>query len=149
MTAPAPTHLVFGYEPGDDSEHALSVAADLATRLDAHLHVVHVVELLDYPVDPDAADWEQAAQTTLQHERARIHELFIGWPGEWTYHTERGEPVHALTTIADAHDALMIVVGTRGHGLGASLQRLLNGGSVGHGLVRGHHRPVLIVPPGH
>ena len=141
--------LVVGYDRRETSRYALSAAADLALRMGAHLHVVHVVDLLDYPLDPDASDWEERARAALGHERQRVDALMEGSGVEWTYHPERGEPVGALVAVADRFDALMIVVGTRGAGLGASMQRLLGGGSVSHGLIREPGRPVLIVsqPP--
>ena len=144
--------LVVGYDLREASQDALSVAVDLAERLGARLHVVHVVDLLDYPVDPDASDWEDRARTALGQEHERVEAVMAGAGVEWTYYPERGEPVRAIAAIADRHDALMIVVGTRGAGFGASLQRLLGGGSVSHGLLREHSRPVLIVsqpPVGH
>ncbi len=137
--------LVVGYDLREASQRALSMAADLAVKLGAHLHVVHVVDLLDYPIDPDSSDWEERARITLEQERRRVPVLLEGVGVEWTYHPERGEPIRALISVADRHDALMIVVGTRGAGLGASIQRLLGGGSVSRGLIREHGRPVLIV----
>ncbi len=53
--------IVVGVNRDPASQEALIVAADLARRLHAHLHVVHVVDLADYPIDPDASDWEQRA----------------------------------------------------------------------------------------
>ncbi|MGA3146148.1 MAG: universal stress protein [Acidimicrobiales bacterium] len=142
--------LVVGYDLREASQDALLVAVDLAERLGARLHIVHVVDLLDYPVDPDSSDWEDRGRMALDEEHERVEALMAGARVDWTYYPERGEPVRAITAIADRHDALMIVVGTRGAGFGASMQRLLGGGSVSHGLLREHSRPVLIVsqPPG-
>ncbi len=144
--------LVVGYDLREASQDALSVATDLAQRLGARLHIVHVVDLLDYPVDPDSSDWEERARVALDQEHERVDAFMAGVDVEWTYHPERGEPVRAIAAIADRVDALMIIVGTRGAGFGASFQRLLGGGSVSHGLLREHGRPVLIVsrpPDGH
>ncbi len=66
-------------------------------------------------------------------------------PGSWTYHAWHGDPVGLLAAVADEHDALFIVVGTRGAGFAAGLSRLLSG-STSHGLIRRRHHPVLIVP---
>lgn len=138
--------LVLGYDRTPQSRHALGVATDLATRLGAHLHVVHTVDLRDYPIDPDSADWEEQGRATLADEVGGVQTALAGWLGQWTYHQERGDPVCVLLAIAATHDALMIVVGTHGAGMGAALQRLLGGAqSVSHGLMR-HHRPVLVVP---
>lgn len=141
----AVTHLVVGYDRSPASQEAIRVAVDLATRLGAELHVLHVVDLHDFPIDPDSSDWEEQAQRTLEQERHQAEHLLAVCPGTWTYHIERGDPVRALTTLADDLHALLIVVGTRGGGLGSAVQRLLDG-SVSRRLVKGHCRPVLVVP---
>jgi nucleotide-binding universal stress UspA family protein len=138
--------LVVGYDRKRASERALVAADYLATKLSARLHIVHVVDLLDYPVDPESSDWEMRAQRTLDEERVRVSALMENSTNEWEYHSESGEPVRALLALANRNDALMIVVGTRGEGFGGSLQRLLGGGSVSHGLIRNRDRPVLVVP---
>jgi nucleotide-binding universal stress UspA family protein len=138
--------LVLGYDQTPHSRYALSVATDLATRLDAHLHVVHIVDLRDYPIDPDSADWDEQGRATLADEAEAARAELAGWSGQWTYHQKRGDPSRALLAVAAAHDALMIIVGTHGAGIGAALQRLLSAApSVSRGLMR-HHRPVLVVP---
>jgi len=137
--------IVVGVNRDPASQEALMVAADLARRLHAHLHVVHAVDLADYPIDPDAPDWEQRAQATLAQEWEHVRTELADQPGSWTYHAWHGDPVGLLAAVADEHDALFIVVGTRGAGLAAGLSRLLSG-STSHGLIRRRHRPVLIVP---
>jgi len=57
IDGPAPTQepmttLVLGHGRDPGSARALQVAADLAGRLHAHLHVVHGVDLDDYPIKP-------------------------------------------------------------------------------------------------
>jgi nucleotide-binding universal stress UspA family protein len=141
-------HLVVGYDLAPASQRALRVAADIARRLSAYLHVVHIVDLSDYPVDPDAADWEQRAQACLRREHDHVEAALLGHQGGWEYHAWRGDPVRLLAHVAEEHNALMIVVGTRGGGFGVGLARLL-GGSTSHGLVRRTERPVLVVPAGH
>lgn len=144
MTTQTPS-LVVGWDRTAASRCALDVATDLATRLGAHLHVVHVVDLRDYPVDPDSADWEQAGQSQLDNERDEVTAHLSAWDGDWTYHLERGDPVRALADVGTRHGALMIVVGTRGSGIGPALQRLLTGTrSVSHTLENGRI-PVLVV----
>lgn len=139
------TALVLGHSRDPASDTALHVAADLAVRLHAHLHVVHSVGLSDYPVDPDAADWDQQARDTLQAQRERVTAALADSPAGWTYHTGRGAPADLLAAIADDHDALMIIVGSRGEGAGAALERAL-AGSISRAVLHRQHRPVLIVP---
>lgn len=138
--------LVLGFDRTPQSWYALTMATDLATRLDAHLHVVHIVDLRDYPIDPDSADWEEQGRATLAEEVEAAGVALAEWSGQWIYHQKHGDPVRALLAVAAAHDALMIIVGTHGAGMGAALQHLLGGAmSVSHGLMR-HHRPVLVIP---
>jgi len=139
----APT-VVVGHNPSPAGEQALGVAADLARRLHAHLHVVHVTDLADYPIDPDLPDWEAEAEMNLDEQRRQVTGALRDQPDGWTYHARRGSAVTVLAKVADEHDALMIVVGTRGEGAGAVVQRLLRA-SVSHGLIRQQLRPVLIV----
>ena len=140
-------HLVLGHRHGPLGTAALRVGADLATRLRAALHVVHVVDLVDYPIDPDAWDWDQQADRALLAERRDVETELAELGTPWTYRADRGDPVSLLRQVADDHDALMIIVGTRGEGAGSGLSRLLGTPSVSHGLVARTHRPVLVVPP--
>jgi len=138
-------HLVVGYDAHEASHHALEVAADLGRRLHAQIDVVHAVDLSDYPIDPDQPDWEEHARQALSDERRAVHTALTDHPWGWTYHAWRGDPVKLLTTVADENDALLLVVGTRGYGPWATLQRLVDG-SVSHGLIGHQHRPVVVVP---
>jgi nucleotide-binding universal stress UspA family protein len=145
MTAAAgTTHLVLGFDRSRASHTAIQVAADLALRLAAELHVVHVVDLSDYPVDPDLPTWEDLGRSVLASEEAEVRTALAGHAGPWSYRAMRGDPVALLASVADEVDALLVIVGTRGAGPSAALHRLLDG-SVSHGLI-GRHRPVLVVP---
>jgi nucleotide-binding universal stress UspA family protein len=138
--------LVVGHCRDTASDHALAVAAELGRQLGAQLHVVHVVVLDDYPIDPDAADWEEQGERILTEERHHVEAALIRTGLPWTYQSCRGNPAKALAAAADEHNALMIVVGTRGEGLRATLSRLIQP-SVSHALIEYQRRPVLIVPP--
>jgi nucleotide-binding universal stress UspA family protein len=139
------TQLVLGHDRHPHSAVALAVAAELAGRLRAQLHVVHGIDLSDYPIDPDAADWEQQARRTLDEQHQQVAAALAGCDTGWSYHAWRGDPVKLLTTVADETDALMIIVGTRGEGAGAVIDRIFER-SVSHGLIARQRRPVLVVP---
>lgn len=142
------THVVLGHRAGPDGQAVLYHGTDLAGRLGAALHVVHVVDLSDYPIDPDSPDWEQQAQETLAAERHEVESALADLPGSWTYHAAHGDPVALLRRVADSYDALMFVVGSRGENAGSVISRLLGTRpSVSHGLIARSHRPVLVVPP--
>jgi nucleotide-binding universal stress UspA family protein len=66
--------LVVGFDRDAVSRAALTVAADLAGRLAARLVVVHVVDLDDYPIDPEAADWEE------QRAGGATRSVSAAWP---------------------------------------------------------------------
>lgn len=139
--------LVAGFDMQPQSRAALEVAARVATQLRAYLYVIHVVDLADYPIDPDIPDWEEEARRTLQSEREMVAAALAGHATGWSYQTWRGDPARALLTAADQHDATMIVVGTRGQGWRQSVERLL-APSVSHQVVRLGRRPVLLVGQG-
>lgn len=149
VNGPAPettpvTHLVLGYRDDDAGRAALRVGADLAERLTATLHVVHVVDLADYPIDPDDPDWERRAREHLAQEQRQVEAAMAESRCTWSYHAARGDPVGLLRRVADAHDALLFVVGTRGEGVGEVVSRLLGVPSVSHGLIARSHRPVVV-----
>lgn len=143
--------IVVGYDDHASSRRALRYAVDLTAGLDVTMRVLHVVNLEDFPVDPDSSSWD---------EQMRRHEdLLVGHVGalidlpdeQWSYAIVRGDPWHALVAEADKDDALMIVVGqhTHAHLIAGAVVRLLGGGtssSVAGALIRRGHRPVLVVP---
>jgi nucleotide-binding universal stress UspA family protein len=137
------TSLLVGHDEQPASRAAVRVAADLAVRLGAYLHVVHVVDLSDTPIDADSADWEQGAAKALValHEDAR--KLLSGFDIGWTYHACHGDPAELLARVAEEHGALFVAVGTTSRGL---VRRLMEGGSVSRRLMRRHDFPVLVVP---
>lgn len=136
--------IVLGYDKPESGQAPLEVAADLARRTSAHLHVVHGIDLSDYPIDPDAGDWEATAQQHLAAGRVAIEDALAGHLNGWSYHAAHGRPLDLLTSVAEECDALLIVVGLRQGGFFDSLGRLV-GGSVSHHLVNHSRRPVLVV----
>jgi nucleotide-binding universal stress UspA family protein len=106
--------LVVGYHASSASLRALGVAKELGGHLGADIHVVHVVDLGDYPVDPDRGDWEAKGEEKLEAEEETIAAAMAAYSGHWEYHLLHGSPAHALCQLADKVDAHMIVLGTRG-----------------------------------
>ncbi|MFC4948449.1 universal stress protein [Pseudonocardia sp. GCM10023141] len=142
------TVLVLGHSRHSDSDDALTVAVDLAARLHAHLHIAHGINLDDYPIDPDAVDWDEQARRVLDSQHAQVVSIMAqARDVSWTYHAGHGDPVELIRDLAEEHDALMVIVGSRGDGARAAIERLLSG-SVSRGLLRHQDRPVLIVPAG-
>ncbi|MBO0873520.1 MAG: universal stress protein [Pseudonocardia sp.] len=138
--------VVVGHRRDLSSERALAVAMDLGQRLNAQLRVVHVVELSDYPDDSDSADWEQRGEETLDQQRYRVERTLAGYTQDWGYEVRRGNPASELARVAQENNAILIVLGSRGSGIGAKISRLCRP-SVSHGTIECQHRPVLVVPP--
>jgi nucleotide-binding universal stress UspA family protein len=138
-------HLVVGFDRHSASHAALSYALDLATRIDAFVHVAHIVDTDDLPIDPDAADWEQAVTDVVEDERRDACALLEHASSPWAYYSRPGRPAHLLAGLADTYDAEMIIIGASRGGLISLLERLL-GESVSTSLVHHAHRPVLLVP---
>ena len=137
--------LVVGHGQDPSSDHALRAAVDLAHRLGGRLHVVHVIDLHDYPINVDAPDWEQRGAEAVAAEQRHVEGMLLDAPVPWTYEARHGEPAKVLCTAAEEHDALLIVVGSRGEGLRRALGRLMDP-SISHGVIQRQHRPVLVVP---
>jgi nucleotide-binding universal stress UspA family protein len=138
--------LLVGHDSHPASEAAVRVAADLAVRLDAHLHVVHVVGLDDTKVDLDSPHWREAEQDAIVELAAGATRLLAGADIGWSYHAGTGEPVDLLASLAVEYEVLFIVVGVTERNL---YRRLTEGGSVSRKLLREYAKPVLVVPGPH
>ena len=140
--------LLVGVNRHPSSYVALQTAARLATQLRARLKVVHVVDLSDFPIDPDSFDWDTAAEAAQEEQRRQVTRELAHFGGPWTFNLQRGDPARVLTDMANQSAALMVVIGSGRSGALASLLRALKG-SVGHSLIGPHRRcPLLVVPAG-
>jgi nucleotide-binding universal stress UspA family protein len=144
--------IVCGVDGSPDSQAALAVAVDLATRLQLRLIMATVVE-------PIHASYVGAASlgramprpllpTTGQQEET-AHELLVELGTTMGLEdTDRrvvvGYAAERLADLADEEGAEMIVVGSRGRG--AFKAALL--GSVSTNLIGVARCPILVVPPG-
>lgn len=139
--------MVVGWDLHPNSSAALRFAVVMAQRLDAHLHVVHVVDVDDLPIDPDAWNWEEQLDQRLTEDATTARTL-LDHHAHWTYHAARGRPSDVIADLAEETDALMIILGGPRGGVLSFLETLA-GQSVSHQLARQHGRPVLIVPGSH
>lgn len=135
--------VVVGYKNSDDSRHALDTAIGLAQPLGALVRVVHVVEVGDYPVDPDSEDWEEWGRLNLELIGEQVRTYIRDLPGA-TFSVERGDPATVLHAIAGEAHAVMIVVGLPAKGVGP-LSRLFTR-PVSTSVTKHVHTPVLLVP---
>lgn len=138
--------LIVGHARDRCSDHALRVAVDLGCRLGARLQVVHTICLDLYPIGEGFAwDWANQDDALIAEERRYVETLLTGARLPWAYEARHGDPATELARAAAEHDALMIIVGTRGEGLLRALARLVDP-SVSHGVIQRQRRPVLVVP---
>jgi len=139
------TQMVLGWDLQPNSSAALRFAVVMAQRLDAHLHVVHVADVDDLPIDPDAWNWEEQLDQRLAENATTARMLLDQLHAHWTYHAARGRPSDVIADLAEETDALMIILGGPRGGV-LSFIETLAGQSVSHQLTSQHGRPVLIVP---
>lgn len=149
MTDNSPKPIVVGLDGSKGSGEALAWAARLARDLGAELILVNSFEP---PVYPASEPGGMAMDLSFAYDKWRA-ELKRGLEGEWSapvrdmglkYRTVMwdGSPANALMDVAGMHDALMIVVGSRG--LSRIAKMVL--GSVSNRLVNESHHPVVVVP---
>ena len=95
------------------------------------------------PASPDSEDggWERRRDALHDHLRS----LLDGEDVTWRFWYLAGRPDRALTHLARAVDASIIVVGARRPGRGAAWRELVEGSVATH-LAHHQHRPVLTVP---
>ncbi|MGZ5365164.1 MAG: universal stress protein [Mycobacterium sp.] len=144
-SARASAELVVGWDGQPASIAALRYAVGLARRLDAHLHVAHIADFADLPVDPDAWDYEQQFHATLEAQAVAARALLDELGANWTYQAMHGRPADVLADLAEEVDALMIVLGAPRVGVHSFIDTFA-GQSVAHQVTRKHGRAVLLVP---
>ncbi|MXP20730.1 universal stress protein [Gordonia sp. HNM0687] len=142
---PAQASLVIGWDRSPASVAAVRYTADLARRLDAHVHVVHVVDIDDLPIDPDAPDWGEQLRATVDADAADAKDLLDSLAASWTYHSGHGDPAQLLATVADRYSALMVVIGSPRGGLLSYLDSMLRQ-SVSRQMIGNRKTPLLLVP---
>jgi len=126
--------MLLAMDGSDNAERAARVAADLATKYGAELHVLHAfsleIGLLPVPdspshvlagrIDPEICDrWAAASKEVV----ARHIQLLLGADVTYTFRQENGDPAETIVRIAAEEGFDLIVVGSRG--LGAALRFVL------------------------
>jgi hypothetical protein len=130
----------------------VNTAAEMAKAFGAELHLIHVIEpepiYTAYGFTPDEFP---AIQTFHQDTRARAQKTLDDTAAKAATpdltpitHLGDGNPLHTLAEAVETIGADLMVLGSHGHGIVASL--LL--GSVAEGMVRKSIIPTLVVPAG-
>jgi nucleotide-binding universal stress UspA family protein len=134
--------IVVGVDGSESSSRALAWAAGLGRALGAEVVVVHALGLIHRRPNGDTV----ASDTHRGEIRAELDELWCApvRDADVPYRTElrEGNPVTVLLETADASDASLIVVGSRGLGGFPGLQL----GSTSAQVVQHARRPVVVVP---
>lgn len=160
MTANA-FRMVLGVDPHHDSTQLLRAAERFASRLNAQVDVVEVLEL---PIpDPLATGWaggpaaglppvmppEDPASEDLALDELRRAVAATGVFDDipWEAHVSYGAAATALATFAQEKDADLMVIGAPSSGWSEWLHHLLSG-SVAHDLERSCPVPLLLLPTG-
>lgn len=132
----------------DPSERAIQYARELAEKLDAELHLLHVVVPVAVPAlgAPSVGYIEDAAVVAQLQEAAR-QDMEALFDKTWrethrlTISVSVGTPVFEILRYATEHQISLIVLGTLGR---TGLTHLILG-SVAESVVRQAHCPVLTV----
>ncbi|TDZ77712.1 Universal stress protein family protein [Mycobacteroides salmoniphilum] len=145
MTDEPDVHLVVGWDRYPPSTAALHFGIDLARRLGACVHVVHILDVDDEPLDPDTDSWEVQAGIAVAAAEAEALEELSGQEVAWKYHRAHGPATAALLGVAHQYAALMIILGSPRGGPASALDALL-GQSVSHRLIGAKRVPLVLVP---
>jgi nucleotide-binding universal stress UspA family protein len=144
MSTTIPRHILVPHDFSDTAEHALSFALDLASKLGAHITVMHAYELPSYAYPEGLAltaeltgNIQRAAQSALEGVLTRARR-----PGlEIEAQLRQGVAWREIEACAAEKKADLIVMGT--HGRRGLARALL--GSVAEKVVRTAPCPVLTV----
>ena len=140
--------IVAAVDFSDLTRRVVEAAREQAEAFGAALHLIHVVEpepsYTAYGFTPD----EFPAMNLFQEEarkraQNKLEEVAATAPGAKTVLVD-GSPLHGIMDYVKQSGADLVVVGSHGHGMVASL--LL--GSVAEGMVRKAMVPTMVVPGG-
>ena len=123
--------IVVGVDGSETAKKAAESARDLATALDASLHVVSAFDSDRTEVFGSGSDqWIVSDADGAEHVARTVADALAG-PVKVTYSSARGKPAEALIKEAERLGAKMIVVGNRRmRGIGRVLGSVAN--SVAH-----------------
>jgi nucleotide-binding universal stress UspA family protein len=138
--------IVCAVDDSSTADDVVRVARGLATTLDGRLVLVHVAPPTEAPgVSAAPAGQERLREEELEDARGLVEQLAARTGvTDADMRVEIGAPAERIVAIADAENAALVVIGSRGRGDVKSA--IL--GSVSHGVSSKATCPVVIVPPG-
>jgi nucleotide-binding universal stress UspA family protein len=132
--------IVAAIDESANAERVLSAAQELATLSGGEVWVVHAVELEPSKFMTTAAETSEEARAVVDAAVQKLTSAGVTAHAEIT-HTVYGYAAREIVSLADAHDAGVIVMGSRGRG---DLAGLLVG-STAHKVIHLADRPVVVV----
>ncbi|MGO2862172.1 MAG: universal stress protein [Brevibacterium sp.] len=150
----SPARIVVGIVDDQPAE-VLTTAADYARRFDAELILAQVDDskytvevrpdgtVASLPLDPDLI--AEAAPDIDAAVLDRVTDILESQGVKWSTQALAGASSQELSRLAEAVDAVMIIVGVRKAGIKGSLHEFFNG-SVAIQLAHRQHRPLVVVP---
>ncbi|WP_336326928.1 universal stress protein [Halovenus sp. HT40] len=134
--------VVIATDGSESAERCVETAVDFASRFDAEVHALYVVDTDEIETSPDEIrDDLETAIEKAGDEALSFAQQEAGESIDLTTGVREGEPAAEIMEYADEIDADVIAVGTRGrHGDHAFLL-----GSVAEAVVRSAPQPVLTV----
>jgi len=139
--------VIIGFDSHPSSRAALTYGATLARQLGTEIHVVHVEDSSDQPVDPDELDYEAELRSNLNRHESQARDLLGADTSDWDFTCVHGPIRDALRRMSDRYPESILVIGERRPGLRALLASVFDR-PVASSIVRHTGCPVLVVPEG-
>jgi nucleotide-binding universal stress UspA family protein len=148
---PAPrlfARILVATDFSDAAQRAMTYALSLAQEAEAHLTIVHVVEMPDTTGEwvYSTNDMTKLVSEIMRISKDKLSDAVPASVRDWCQVNERletGRPDREILRAAAEEQAALIVLGTHGHGM---LDRFLFGSTAEH-VVRQARCPVLAVRP--
>ena len=145
--------IIAALDFSDASDAVLATSVEMAKAFGATLKLVHIVEpeptYSAYGFTPEEFPaihtFQEEARTRAQKALEIRREKVAGEGAQVESELLEGNPLKALLDYSEAQGADLVVLGSHGHGVLASV--LL--GSVAEGIVRKSEVPALVVPAPH
>lgn len=149
-----PTKILLAIDGSEEATLAARTAADMASKTDSELHVVHARLMLPWTSYADetstssVVDKEEARESVMRWLNEQVERIEAEGANVAQAHLRLGRPEEKIITVAEEivnlaeeMGAGLIVIGSRGLG---GIRRALMG-SVSDSVVRHAHCPVLVV----